>query len=172
MRNHTHTPRHCLRRCPHTSSLQLPSSICSSLVLSFLLLVVHPYRLHHWFQETLDIHAACRAFLEVVSVPSILHTDSLRIRLILASHEGLWFKGGIPCIINEACSLSSHWSRSSRSLPAVPPRRHRPPRLAPQRAATTSPSQQQEWHLTLTLLQYLWRACHDHLPEQRQRHPT
>src|SRR5664280_1739288 len=153
MRNHTHTPRHCLRRCPHTSSLQLPSSICSSLVLSFLLLVVHPYRLHHWFQETLDIHAACRAFLEVVGVPSILHTDSLRIRLILASHEGLWFKGGIPCIINEACSLSSHWSRSSRSLPAVPPRRHRPPRLAPQRAATPSPSpsRQQEWHLTLTL---------------------
>src|SRR5664279_1353746 len=98
---------------------------------------------------------SCRAFLEVVGVPSILHTDSLRIRLILASHEGLWFKGGIPCIINEACSLSSHWSRSSRSLPAVPPRRHRPPRLAPQRAATTSPSQQQEWHLTLTLLQYL-----------------
>lgn len=96
---------------------------------------------------------SCRTFLDVVGVPSILHTDSLRTRLILAWHEGSWFKGGTSCCINEACSLSSHWLYSSRSLPAVPPRRHRPPRLAPQRAATPSPSpsRQQEWHLTLTL---------------------
>src|SRR5664280_396536 len=94
---------------------------------------------------------SCRAFLEVVGVPSILHTDSLTIRLILASHEGSWFTGGTPCIINEACSLSSHWSHSSRSLPAVLPRRHRSPPPAPQRVATILPSQHQGWHLTRVL---------------------
>src|SRR5450756_1918471 len=54
MRNHTHTLRHCLRRCSRTFSSQLPSSLRSSPTLSFLLLVVRPYRPHHWSQETLD----------------------------------------------------------------------------------------------------------------------